>query len=296
MTDIPRRTFLKACAAAAAVPALRSLDVQAGAAAEGPVAFGRPVGLQLYSLRQYLPKDVPGTLAKIRSMGFREVEGGSTYDLGLGAFRDAVAKAGLRVTSEHHAYEQWRDDSASVLKQATGLGARYVGCPWIPHGDRFTREDCLQAAANFNKWGKAAKDAGLRFFYHTHGYEFVESAEGTLLDTLLKETDPALVSLEADVFWVKRGGGDPVALFQRYPGRIPLTHLKDMVKGLETNQPTGKAPEDADVALGTGQIDFVALLRAANQGGVEMHFLEDESSKALVQIPESLRYLAGLSS
>lgn len=293
MTDPTRRIFLKACAAAAAAPALRALD---GGAAEArtPTALGKPVGLQLYSLRQYLPQDVPGTLAKIRGMGFREVEGGETYKLGIEGFKAAVQKAGLVVTSEHHGYEQWRDDTAGVLKQATALGARYVGCPWIPHGDRFTREDCLRAAADFNKWGKATKEAGLKFFYHTHGYEFEASPEGTLLDTLLKETDPALVGLEADVFWVKRGGGDPVALFERYPGRIPLTHLKDMMKGLETDKPMAKAPDDADVVLGTGQIDFAALLKAANKGGVERHFIEDESPKPLAQIPASLEYLAGL--
>jgi sugar phosphate isomerase/epimerase len=295
MTDTARRTFLKACAVVAAAPALRALDGEGGGAT-GATALGKPVGLQLYSLRQYLPKDVPGTLARIRAMGFLEVEGGSTYDLGLDAFKAAVAKAGLVVTSEHHGYEQWRDDTGGVLKQATALGARYVGCPWIPHGDRFTREDCLHAAADFNKWGKATKDAGLKFFYHTHGYEFEASPEGTLLDTLLKETDPALVSLEADVFWIKRGGGDPAALFDRYPGRIPLTHLKDMVKGLATSEPTGKAPDDANVAIGTGQIDFGALLKAANKAGVERHFIEDESPSVLAQIPESLRYLGGLRS
>jgi sugar phosphate isomerase/epimerase len=293
MIDPKRRDFLRACAAIAAAPALRSLGA-AAAEAEGPSAFGIPVGLQLYSLRQYLSKDVPGTLAKIRAMGFTELEDHDTYKMSVEDFGAAVTKAGLKIVSEHHGYDQWRDDTAGVLKQATALGARYVGCPWIPHGDSFERKDCLRAAADFNKWGKATKDAGLRFFYHIHGYEFVASPDGTLLDTLLKETDPDLVAVEADVFWVKRGGGDPVGLFAAYPGRIPLTHIKDMVKGLATNEPTGKAPDDSDVALGTGQIDFVELLKAAKKGGVERHFIEDESSKALTQIPESLRYLASL--
>jgi sugar phosphate isomerase/epimerase len=291
--DPDRRTFLRACAALAAAPALGGVCVEA-ADPEGPSVFGKPVGLQLYSLRNELPKDVPGTLARIRAMGFKDVEGGSTYDLGIDGFKAAVAKAGLQVVSEHHGYEQWQNDTAGALKQATSLGARYAGCAWIPHRERFTREDCLKAAADFNKWGKAAKDAGVRFFYHIHGYEFEASPEGTLLDTLLKETDPALLALEADVFWVKRGGGDPVALFERYPGRIPLTHLKDMAKGLETGVPTGQAPEESNVPLGQGQIDFKALLAAATKAGVERHFIEDESPKVVTQIPESLRYLAGL--
>jgi sugar phosphate isomerase/epimerase len=295
MTDPSRRSFLRACAAVAAVPALRALDA-GGAEAGGLSVYGKPIGLQLYSLRQHLPKDVPGTLARIRAMGFTEVEGGETYGLGVDGFKAAVAAAGLVVVAEHHGYEQWRDDTAGILRQAVGLGARYVGCPWIPHGDRFTREDCLRAAGDFNTWGKATKEAGLRFFYHTHGYEFEPSPEGTLLDTLLKETDPAFVSLEPDVFWVKRGGGDPVALFEDYPGRTPLTHLKDMAKGLDTSQPTGKAPDDSNVPIGTGQIDFKALLTAATKAGVEHHFIEDESAAALTQIPESLRYLATLGS
>ena len=294
MRAIRRRAFLRACAAVAAAAPVARLRSAAAAPAAGPRALGKPVGLQLYSLRKYLPQDVPGTLAKIRAMGFTEVEGGDTYKLGTEAFGAALKKAGLTVASEHHGYEQWRDDTAGALKQATALGARYAGCAWIPHGERFTREDALRAAADFNKWGKAAKQAGLRFFYHAHGYEFEASPEGTLLDTLLEETDPALVGLEADIFWVKRGGGDPVKLFQAYPGRIPLTHLKDMKAGLATDKPTGQAPDDSNVVLGTGQIDWKAVLAAANAAGVERHFIEDESPAVMEQVPESLKFLAGL--
>jgi sugar phosphate isomerase/epimerase len=290
MIDPARRLFLRTCAAVAAAPALRALE---SSAAPGPSVLGKPVGLQLYSLREYLPKDVPGTLAKIRAMGFDEVEGGDTYGLGVEGFKAALAAAGLKQVSEHHGYAQWRDDTAGALKQATGLGARYAGCAWIPHEGAFTREDCLRAAADFNKWGKATKDAGLRFFYHVHGYEFQTSPEGTLFDTLMKETDPALVAVEADVFWVKRGGGDPVALFERYPGRIPLTHLKDIAKGVPTSS-DGKAPDETCVPLGQGQIDWKAVLAAATKAGVERHFIEDEHPNALAQIPESLRYLATL--
>ncbi len=292
MTHADRRTFLQLCATVAAAPALRLLDSVSAAA--GPKVGGKPVGLQLYSLRKELPQDVPGTLAKIRAMGFEEVEGGSTYDLGIDGFKAAVSKAGLKVTSEHHGYEQWRDDAAGVLKQAKTLGAIYVGCPWIPHGERFTREDALRAASDFNKWAKVTRDAGLRFFYHPHGYELEASPEGTLLDTLFKETDPSLVGFEMDVFWMKRGGADPVALLQKYPKRFILTHLKDLKKGLETDHATGSAPEDSSVVLGTGQIDWPAFFAAVAKSSVEGHYIEDEHSLAIDQIPETLKYLAGL--
>lgn len=293
MVHVRRRAFLGACAAVAAAPAWRP-RAAAAAPAAGPSALGKPVGIQLYSVRKQMPADVAGTLARIRAMGFTEVEGGDTYKLGVEGFAAALKKAGLTLTSEHHGYEQWRDDTAGALRQAKSLGARYVGCAWIPHGARFTREDALRAAADFNKWGKAAGDAGLRFFYHAHGYEFEAAPEGTLLDTILKETDPALVALEADVFWIKRGGGDPVKLFRAYPGRVPLTHLKDMKKGLATDAPTGQAPDDSNVVLGTGQIEWRAVLEAANAAGVERHYIEDESAAVMEQVPRSLKFLAGL--
>ena len=139
------------------------------------MVHGRPVGLQLYSLRQLMPKDVPGTLALIRSIGFREIEGGGDYGLGMAGFLAEVKKAGLSMTSALYGYEDWGKDTAAVVKRASDYGVRYTGLSWIPHKDAFTREDCLKAAENFNRWGAAAKAAGIRFVYHIHGYEFEPS-------------------------------------------------------------------------------------------------------------------------
>ena len=286
---VSRRLFLEACGGLGAlvtVPPAWADDV-------GPSVFGKPVGLQLYSLRQYMPKDVAGTLAKIRAMGFREIEGGDDYKLGRDAWNAAVARAGLKVTSTLFGYEDWVKDPAAMAQRAAELGARYSGCAWIPHKERFTREVCAQAAADFNRAGRAAREAGLKFVYHIHGFEFEPSPEGTLFDTLAQETDPALVSFEADIFWVRRGGCDPVALFERYPGRIPLTHLKDIAKGTEICKPDGHAPDETSVPLGTGMIDWPGVLRAAEKAGVERHFVEDEHPDAMAQIPKSLAYLAG---
>ena len=292
MNTPSRRDVLRLCTALSAAPFLPR-EAPAGAAADGPIVFGKPVGLQLYSLRQYMPKDVAGTLAKIRAMGFREIEGGDDYKLGIDGWNAAVARAGLKVTSTLFGYEDWTKDPAALSKRAADFGARYTGCAWIPHQDRFTREVCLKAAADFNRAGRAAREAGLKFVYHIHGFEFEPAAEGTLFDTLAKETDPALVFFEADIFWVRRGGCDPVALFERYPGRIPLTHLKDIAKGTDICAPNGKAPDEASVPLGAGMIDWPSVLRAAEKAGVERHFVEDEHPDAMAQIPKSLDYLAG---
>jgi sugar phosphate isomerase/epimerase len=295
MIDPVRRRVLKGTTRlAAAIAATRLVPAALASASDGPTALGRPVGLQLYSLRQLFPKDVPGTLAKIRELGFREIEGGGDYGLGVAGFRAALQKAGLTLTSALFGYEDWGKDTAASVRKAAEFGARYTGCAWIPHqGETFTREDALRAAADFNKWGQATKAAGIRFVYHLHGYEFEPSPEGTLFDTLAKETDPGLVAFEADIFWVRRGGVDPVALFERYPGRIPLTHLKDIAKGTEICKPNGRAPDETSVPLGEGMIDWPSVLRAAQKAGVERHYLEDEHPEALTQIPRSLRYLAG---
>lgn len=285
-----RRTFLKtALAAAAAWPAPRAL-----AADSGPAVHGAPVGLQLYSLRQHMPKDVPGTLAKIRAMGLREVEGGGDYGLGVAGFMAELKRADLRITSAHFGYADWEKDAAAQVARAAAFGVRYAGCAWIPHKEHFTREDCLRAASDFDSWGRSAKAAGVRFIYHIHGYEFAPSPEGTLFDTLAKHTDPAHVAFQADVFWVRRGGCDPVALFERYPGRFATTHLKDIAKGTEVCKPDGRAPDETSVPLGEGMIDWPSVLRAAKQAGVERHYIEDEHPNALAQIPQTLRYLAAL--
>jgi sugar phosphate isomerase/epimerase len=285
-----RRNFLRSCAALAAAPMVPGALAQADD--EGPTIFGKPVGLQLYSLRQHMPKDVPGTLAKIRAMGFREIEGGGDYGLGVAGFLAEVKKAGLRLTAALYGYEDWAKNASDVVKRAADSGVRYAGTAWIPHQDRFTRDDARRAADHFSAWGQEAGRAGIKFVYHIHGYEFAPSPEGTLFDTLAQATDPALVFFEADLFWVRRGGCDPVALFRRYRGRIPLTHVKDIAKGQEICKPDGHAPDETSVVLGTGMMDWPGVLRAAERAGVERHFIEDEHPDAISQIPESLRYLA----
>jgi sugar phosphate isomerase/epimerase len=288
-SSLSRRRFLGGLAAAAAAPSLARAQ-PAGA----PKIFGKPVGIQLYSLRDYIPKDVPGTLAKIRAMGFTDVEGGSDYKMGVEAFKAELAKAGLKVTSAHFGYEDWGKDAAAQIARAQAFSLTLAGCAWIPHKGAFSREDCLRAAADFNKWGKAAKDARMRYFYHLHGYEFQASPEGTFFDLLAKETDPSLVFFQADVYWLTHGGANPVALFEKYPKRWVSTHLKDMAKGTPVGLTTGQADVETNVVLGTGTIDWPAVLRAANKAGVERHFIEDESSRVLDQVPKTLDYLRGL--
>lgn len=285
----------------------RSLLQLIGGTAAGAAAFdarvlsaslphptGGRLGLQLYSLRNEFKTDVPGTLKTVRSWGFEDVELAGLPPMSAAEQAKALETAGLRAVSTFFDYERYRDDFAGVVRDARTLGVEHLICGWIPHDKTLTRADLDRAAADFGKWGAAAVRDGFRFAYHIHGFEFAKSPDGTLLDTLLKQTDPQHVDYEMDVFWVVRGGGDPVALFKRYGSRFRLVHLKDMRRGTETGVLTGQAPVETNVVLGTGTIDWPAVLKAAANARVKWYFIEDEHPKAIEQIPRSIEYLRGL--
>ena len=256
--------------------------------------FQGPLGVQLYSFREAFKTDVPGTLARVRALGFREVELAGTYGMNAQQFRQLLDSVGLSATSMHIGYEQLRDSLESALAAAKVLGPKYVGTAWIPHPDGpITVTIARQAAADFNRWGKAARAQGLQFFYHVHGYEFKPGADGKLpMDVLMQETDSAAVKFEMDVFWASLPGNDPAALLRKYPGRWRLMHIKDMKKGVVTGVHTGSAnPDSSEVPAGTGQTDYRAVLRAAKEVGVERYYLEDETARPFETVPLSVRWL-----
>lgn len=256
--------------------------------------FRGPLGVQLYSVRGAIRSDVPGTLARVRALGFREVELAGTYGMSAADFRRVLDSAGLRATSMHVGYDRLRDSLSAVLADASALGVRNVGVAWIPHpAGPFTVAQAHQTADDFNRWGRAMRAAGVQLFYHTHGYEFQPAADGTVpFDVLMRETDPAAVKFEMDVFWTALPGQDPVALLRRYQGRWALMHLKDMRQGIVRNVQTGGAnPDSAEVPVGTGQIDYRAVLAAAHAAGVERFYIEDETADPFATIPRSTAWL-----
>jgi sugar phosphate isomerase/epimerase len=289
-----RRDFLTTMAAGLTAAAITD---RWALAADGPTIkspVNGPIGLQLWSLREYLPKDLAGSLAKVRGMGFTTVEGAGLWKHTLPELKAALDTAGLRCTSAHMGLERLRDDLPGAIAEAKGMGAGTIVCPWIAHKDVFTSDDAMKAADVFNKAGKATADAGMRFGYHTHGYETVPSPDGTLFDTLAKALDPKLVHFQVDVFHTYHGGADPVALMTKYTGRVRSLHLKDIKKGYPRETGKGTATPDADVPVGTGQIDWPSVLRAAMKAGATEYYVEDESTDPLTHIPQSLAYLQGL--
>jgi sugar phosphate isomerase/epimerase len=279
-----RRSFLEILTAGAATTALAK---QARAAADGKP----PLGLQLYSLRNQLKKDVPGTLKQVRDWGFEEVE---TYTDFAANIAGSLKDAGLRSGAMHVAYERLAKDMSGVLKDADALGVRTVINPYLPHKVRpfASREEIQKAAEDFASFSTQCRAAGKRFAYHIHGQEFGPAPEGTLFDVLAKESGPE-VGFEADVFWVTVGGADPVKLMQKYPGRFWFTHLKDLSKSAAPDTPRQEY-DNLNVVLGTGKIDIKGIVAAGAKAGVEMNYIEDESPDVLAQVPQSMAYYKSL--
>jgi sugar phosphate isomerase/epimerase len=254
-------------------------------------SFKGPIGLQLYSLREQFAKDVPGSLNKVSDMGFKNVELAGTYDRTPEEFKNELSKHGLKPISAHFPYDRFKGDLDNVVREAKELGVEYAGCAWITHSGPFDEKQCREAAAVFNKAGEALAKENIKFFYHTHGYEFVPFGSETLFDLLVKETDPENVKYEMDVFWVVHAGQKPEDVFGKHEGRFDLVHLKDMKKGTPTGLLTGGTDVKNDVVIGTGLIDYRRTLAAAQKAGVKWYFIEDESPTSEEQIPQSLKYL-----
>ena len=262
-------------------------------------AFAAPagkehVGLQLYSLRNQLGVDVPGTLDVIKSWGITNVELAGTYGLTPAQFKAQLDARGLNAVSGHFPYERFRDDIDGVARDAQILGLKYVGCAWVPHNEPFDEKSCREAIAVFNQAGAALAQHGVTFFYHVHGYEFQPFQDGTLFDLLMKATDPKLVHFQMDVFWIVHPGQDPVKLLKKYGSRWQLMHLKGMRESTPTGLLTGHSAVTNDVAVGTGKIDYPPILKVAKKVGVQWYIIEDESPSSEQQVPQSYHYLETL--
>lgn len=243
------------------------------------VAQKKAVGLQLYSLRVDLPKDLKGTIEKVGKAGFSQVEtyGFSIKDQFWGLtpieFKKLLAANGLTAVSNHFSLGSYLSDgNTSELKASIAaakvLGSKYVTIPYLDQSIRKTAADYKKIAAKINVAAKMCKDAGLRLAYHNHDFEFENFGETTGYQILLNETDKNLVDFELDLYWVARSGNDPLKLFKQNPGRFTMWHVKDMDK---TN------PE-LNAEVGTGSIDWKPIFAAAKLSGMKYFFVEHETN------------------
>ncbi len=289
---LPMKPLLRWIAAAAL-----ALSFNAHAADVGVgKSFKGPLGLQLYSLRADFTKNVEQALDITKQFGFKDVELAGTYNLPPEKFKALLAKNGFNPVSGHFPYARFKTDAHEIAHEAEELGLKFAGCAWADHKTRgkYTIEEAREAVKVFNAAGAELKEHGIQFFYHCHGFEFAPTGNGdeTFMDILIKETNPEHVAFEMDVFWVVHPGHDPVKWLQKYPGRWQLMHVKDMRKGTKTGDFTGGTDVKNDVAIGTGLMDWPAILKAAQKSGVKYYFIEDESPTVKEQIPVSLKYLS----
>lgn len=253
-----------------------------------------PVGIELYSFRNEFAKDMAGTMAKVKQMGFREAEVAGINDLNAPEFRKLLDKNGIKAISLGASFEDLDNNVPKVLAQAKALGAKYVVCFWIPHaGDAFTVFDADRAIDVLNTAGSLLAQNGVSLCYHPHGYEFQTYEDGTFMDYLVENFDAKSVNFEMDVYWVKSPGYSPVALLQKYPKRFPLMHLKDRKPGTPDSM-TGHDDVEFNVTLGKGDVGIAEVMKQAKKSGVKHYFIEDESSRSMQQVPESIVFLEGL--
>jgi sugar phosphate isomerase/epimerase len=264
---------------------LSTLAAAAGCAASLPrsaVAQFHPGGLiygvQLYEVRRQLQQDLTGTLKKIAAIGFRQVEVfPPVYNRSAAELKHILEDAGLGSVSGHFDYATFE----SKIEFAHQLGLRYMVCPMIPQDHWGSRESFRKAAADFNRWGAAVRDAGMEFVFHNHDYEF-KSFEGTSAwQILMDNTDPHLVKLELDVYWLAQAGQDPETMIKRYADRFRLFHLKDRTPNAPISYDMNAASQHF-TELGQGSIPFPKLLELVHRAGVKYVYLDQDETPSPV--------------
>ncbi|MGH2626039.1 MAG: sugar phosphate isomerase/epimerase family protein [Anaerolineales bacterium] len=225
------------------------------------------IGLELYTVRSLMAKDVEGTLAAVAEIGYREVEFAGEFGRSPGELRRTLDRLGLRAPARHVPVESLDGGWPEVLEDSAAMGCAYAVVAWIPEGMRRTLDDWRRWGERFNGAGQAARRAGLRFAYHNHDFEFGELEGRIPFDVLLEATDATLVAIELDLYWITKGGQDPLVYLGRERGRYALTHVKDM-------DPT---PARGMADPGKGIIDFPRILPVAREAGVRHYFVEHDN-------------------
>jgi sugar phosphate isomerase/epimerase len=227
-----------------------------------------------------MQSDPAGTIAAVRAAGFEEVEFAGFYGRSAAEMRELIGRNSLASPAGHVSIDDLRASLPQLLVDADVLGWRWLIVPWIDQRER-TPAGYHAIAADLNNAGRIAAGNGVRIGYHGEDYDFRPLADGTIpYELLLRETDPGLVDMELDTYWIAKGGGDPLKYLSRFPGRFPLLHIKDI-------KSDGKMANAGD-----GIIDFKAIVAAARKAG-SVHFIieNDEPRSPMADVSAGLRYM-----
>lgn len=232
-----------------------------------------PIALQMYTLRDDAARDLAGTLAKVAEIGYYGVELAGYAGHSVADVKKLLDDNGLKAVGGHTAYDQVAKNTAQVVDDYKTLGAKYVVVPWIGEDMRKTLEDYKRLGAALDELGAKLKADGLTLCYHNHAFEFEKfGGDEYGYDVLFGSARPDNLQVEMDTFWVKKGGEEPAAYLNKYNGRVPLVHLKDMT------------PEGDFAPVGEGTIDYPSLFAAAEAAGAQYYVVEQDQCKTATPI------------
>jgi sugar phosphate isomerase/epimerase len=287
-----RRVFIKSASA-----------LSAAVFVKGPLtAFASAplIGLQLYTVRDAMAADPAGTLAKVAQIGYNSVENATYtgtekfYGMDAATYKKLLAQNGLVANSGHYRLGeemvQGAPQNGTILHDwqravddASALGLKFMVCAYLSAQERGTPDHYKQLADTFNKAAEVSKKSGIQFCYHNHDFEF-QNLDGVFpYDILLEKTDKNLVKMEIDLYWIKKAGQDPLALFQKHPGRFPLWHVKDM----------SKEADQTFTEVGNGIIDFKTIFQHKDQAGMKYFFVEQDKcpGSPFDSITQSIKFI-----
>lgn len=278
------------------------------AASARPLPY--PPGVQLWTVKDQVARDLEGTLRALARLGYRRIEAAGWQGRTASQFRGAVAAAGLQCVSAHHSLKDLIANGEELLGFAKEVGVRYVvasspaparpmkqGVEWnAALAQAMTLEAWRSNAEAMNRIGRRARALGMRFGYHNHAPEFITYGGRLPMDEIVRLTDPANVVLELDIGWVAAAGHDPAQAIRRYRDRIHLLHVKDVATAARV--PGRIAKDTRSTAIGAGTVDWAAVFRAARQAPLHSYFVEQEApftEPPLAALAKSIAFLRRLS-
>lgn len=225
------------------------------------------MGLQQYTVRRALAKDIEGTIAAIAKTGITELEFFDMFGKDVAWWSALLRKFNLVAPSTHEGLPKTDEEWGPIFDRAHGMGHTLVVVPSVGNEYRGSKANWMKLADRLDKGAAKARAAGLQFAYHNHDYEFAPVEGTTGYEILTTNTDAIAVKLEMDIYWTVKGGQDPLALMKRWPNRIVAVHVKD----------AGPAPERKMMDVGAGTIDFKTLLVTGRKQGLQHWFIEHDT-------------------
>ncbi|MEO6893883.1 MAG: sugar phosphate isomerase/epimerase [Ginsengibacter sp.] len=257
------------------------------------------IGLQLYTVRDAMAKDPKAALAKVAGLGYNSVEGATYtgdekfYGMSPEEFKQVLKDNGLVMYSSHYRLGEDKMNGQDIkgtilhdwdkaIEDATKVGLKYMVCAWLSPEERGTLDHYKKVSDDLNVAGSKCKNAGIQLCYHNHDFEFIKE-NGQYPYDILMRTDPNLVKMEMDLYWIKKAGQDPIELFKKHPGRYPLWHVKDM----------DKTPQKNFTEVGNGVIDFKEIFKYKKLAGMKYFYVEQDQTPGdpFVSIKQSFDYI-----